>query len=976
MSYEMHVNVGVAGTDTLNAATAATEKLDDRTRKIAEAIQGHILANTKLTDVQAKLALQEVQLEQLREKHRMQTDALAASMNRAAASHEQFNAGIQKGTGNVRDITAALRTMEGAMPIRSAARLLDSIQGFGPALQAAFPLFGAVALFGVVEKTAEKLGLHLNIWKEIANAEKDATRELKQYSDEAAQASRRVRDIQQELITMRQGPLAGAQNEMQTRGAEAGQAQTNVARLQRGTESLNRVIAFGRSFQHGGGGPAPTAEDLRNLGMIGINLTPEQVSMFGEGSLRELEIARPTKEAELRAARNIAFEKQKDFELAQERAKKEADRVAEDKQREDERKRREGLRDQEKAYRPEEQLMELEKRAMEYGARQIFGTDALGRSQDALGRLQIEQAYAIGRNPRLRSQIEGVYGIEIAGAQQNVAQQMAAYPHAVEEMGLEGEHLGEEVNKRFMEGLHKALTGDSALEKAFPGLFGATAAPLPPAGYVSPERALRLLQDQERRSLGQVSLQQRLRGGTGEDIEGTYRERIDFAEKEYQAQLRINSVKEEGAKRDMADLEALDAKKQKIYDAEMERDNAILNAEIEQQHQVVDILTGVIEAAQHGRAPQFMRGQVQGWENTAIKNVLGMVLGTDTGTGLLSHLHLPGILGQVLQGTPFGSDPAKTATNANTVATQANTAATQNLTTALSGRGGAYTPGGSSGIGGIGGYSSAGSSGIGGIGGYSSMAGGGDDFSSLDTGPLSPTYDYSTSQVIWGNPAAAALQQSGYSGLTASKMIGIAGAAAAGVMGAIKGFSSGGPSGDLTGSGSLLGAGGSIAMLAGATGPAAPIVAGAGMLLGLLGSLLGTGPQQRETNIQKSLQTSQFMAPTAIDMTMDVGGHYSDVNRFGTVRTSNLSPIPQVTQGYYDFRYGVTVPGSVVSPFGGPGANAQSSGTHTTINIAAMDSQDVSRVLTRHMPAVGEALNAGLQTGRAGTALAETIRRL
>jgi Flp pilus assembly secretin CpaC len=125
---------------------------------------------------------------------------------------------------------------------------------------------------------------------------------------------------------------------------------------------------------------------------------------------------------------------------------------------------------------------------------------------------------------------------------------------------------------------------------------------------------------------------------------------------------------------------------------------------------------------------------------------------------------------------------------------------------------------------------------------------------------------------------------------------------------------------------------------------------------------------ERQTQIQKNLFNDQYLAPAAMNRTMDSSGNYSDLDFRGNVRTSNLSSIPQIAPAFMDYLNQVAVPQRITSPFGGGGAG------NVNINIQALDGQDVKRVLMNNPEAVADSVQNAVYKG--GSALADTMRNL
>jgi hypothetical protein len=194
----------------------------------------------------------------------------------------------------------------------------------------------------------------------------------------------------------------------------------------------------------------------------------------------------------------------------------------------------------------------------------------------------------------------------------------------------------------------------------------------------------------------------------GDQIASQAAARIRFADREYQAQLRINEAKLRGNDLEEANADALDQKHQKTFDAQMARDQALLEIALRAKEGFQNAAVGFARAARSGDIGGFLRGQVEGMADKVVSNVAGMAWPQ------IEKLipHAGGTLGKILQGTPFGPDPTKAAVADNSLATRANTAATLALTKAMAtarlGGGGGASGGGGGGLPSFGGGSGGG----------------------------------------------------------------------------------------------------------------------------------------------------------------------------------------------------------------------------------------------------------------------------
>ena len=372
-----------------------------------------------------------------------------------------------------------------------------------------------------------------------------------------------------------------------------------------------------------------------------------------------------------------------------------------------------------------------------------------------------------------------------------------------------------------------------------------------------------------------------LNAGPGQEynaLNAGYQERLRLAQQLYDLDM------------DRAALER-DTNKRRIDEAKAEADlvRATQDAEIEHemklaelQRQRVDNLRNesgqLFDALERGGAglEQFFKNTANNWLRTMFQNAAVEAFGGSSG-----HLTIPGqttngkqnLFGKILNGTPFGTDPAS---KLNTAGDNLHLAAAELIGAA---RALAVSPSG-----GGGGFSSAAST-------FSRLYGSGSptDAEIADAG-ITPDAISLLNQV----PEAGPNQGSGYSvaGATAShsgtsamyRDVGIAATAIAGAFGIYNGIQQGGARGAISATGAASGMAGGIMALAGVTGPAAPILMGLGLGLSLLPSLFGDPRQQRATDLESQRNQRLFTMPTGQDYSMDVRGQYTDYDYRGRVR--------------------------------------------------------------------------------------------
>jgi hypothetical protein len=467
----------------------------------------------------------------------------------------------------------------------------------------------------------------------------------------------------------------------------------------------------------------------------------------------------------------------------------------------------------------------------------------------------------------------------------------------------------------------------------FPGLSGITSAGLPPASASILSRGLQS-QLRFRSRLSRIGNDNPEAGARAELQDTIQTIQQEQAEREKELAAEQDSAEKLGK---IADLRQkyLNA----IGDAENEYTLRLKEIAEERKRSFGDTFSGFVLAAQHGGARGFLRGQGEGIESKILGNLASNFIFPKIQSIIPHAGNSNSTIGKLLAGTPFAAheDPLKTSTDLNTKSTDFNTAALLAFQKQLGGSG--TLPGFNGGVtfSGIPGLSTYGSD-INGITGSSSNA-----ISNI----VGPARLSKISSIVSGLGSGAAMGVGHLGALTSGQVAkdgfgynlsttqrigaGVGDAAAAfgayaGVKEALKG-----------GAKNITGGIADTAMaVAPFTGPAAPFVMAGAAALKLVSTLLGDPKQQRMNQISKTMFTSQYLAPQAINLQTGVNGGYSDVDEFGNVRTSNLSPYPIVSNSYLDVPRRTDVPGHTISPFGG---YSNQTGAQVSVTVHAMDSK-------------------------------------
>ena len=149
--------------------------------------------------------------------------AVSAAVAQAgfAASTERSTEALGHQVTQIQAVSGAIRTFDGNQGIRAAERFLTMIPGLGAALQVAFPIIGAVALFEMFTRLLAKS-------EELTAAEKDLQSQVeatnKAFTDEAEAIDR----VNAKYLGQKFGAAAGAQGEVAAARAQLADLQKDV----------------------------------------------------------------------------------------------------------------------------------------------------------------------------------------------------------------------------------------------------------------------------------------------------------------------------------------------------------------------------------------------------------------------------------------------------------------------------------------------------------------------------------------------------------------------------------------------------------------------------------------------------------------------------------------------------------------------------------------------------------------------------
>jgi hypothetical protein len=879
-------------------------------------------------------------------------DGIEGGFHRTTVAATGLAEGVTRVGGSARTASNELRMMEGAMPIRAAAQFLTQIEGLNRVMGVAFPIFGAVALVGVLDEILRKTGLLPKSWSAVSDAQKEATEDLKKYTKESEHALETIKAINREIYIKEHGKEAGAANE----AVDVAQAAETAARHEKDVRAeaaaVAHFLAFVQSFSNGGSVPALSAQEQEYL----RSATKGRLDIGAPGYMpggSDVRIAEAAKKSlgddlsgEVRAASLAADEARKRAISATTPAIPDPLEAANERRRKSE---EELKKTQEAAKKAVDEFIKSVEKATEtmvksdeaYHAKLMAGATTLyGQSHNVFDEAQ-----------------EGTYTSSVAGIP--TGWQMSLF------------------GQRNLDAMMASATlpRRRSQEDQAADLTSWWSGTVQPQERTSDQQQIALLQQASKHA------------AVGMDPAAELANTL----KTLEAELRIKDIHADIW--DM-DKERFDAQ-MKASEAEYEYEQKIA-ALREQDLQKYEQLAGSLFDAIHGRTTnQWFRQFALGQEKQVFTNLatqplkdIGQLLGSVTGGSNL---------GGVLTGTVF--DPANKGADPHLAVQQKtadNTSATvdwlKSIYGSMTGQGGnpsTVSPGASTG---------------GGIDLFNlplnnsstSLAA----IAALATGTSSP---FSTSALFQaGSSSGPAQFMSGLGGmgsnplqaifggystngstvtqLTAAQQAGAAIGTATALAGAGLGIYSGIEQGGVGGYSKAASSGLGAAAMLDPDPLSKSILGGAAAIMGIVGALFGTGPQQRSNQIFNELASNQYLAPTALNVTQGMNGTYEDFDARGNLRTSTMSAVPTVAEPYITSRVlngqrtYYNAPGEVTSPYsGGATGTGQTPVSNVTVHVNAIDTQSGVDFLLNNRNAIGLAVTQHLQSG-GGEELASQMR--
>lgn len=802
---------------------------------------------------------------------------------------------------DVQASSAAIRAFEGNMSIRAVEQFTTKLLGLGNVFQTIFPVVGAIMFAEVVGQMISKVGELYNAWNPVVHAEERALSVAEELTKQYEKIFQKAEQIRYARIGIERGPEAEMAAKATDKRGEAAMNAGAIAELRNRLKDQQNIVA------------ANTMNSLY-FGKGYINETGRAAQIKAQG------IAEKIAGMEFQQRTNLQDAGLEDIRIQDSQRKKmeaDAKRYASEAS---------GIRGRIGSLADTAAMMEMtpveriefkrRKDLMEFGGGILGGDNGL--------RSSINQSYDTERGVAVAKLLRSM-GLRADGRGGIMRSEDGG---GIELADIGGATLADETGM-FTRNLRRSMAG---ADKDISQLGGAL-------NRYDRSDATGIMQ-----RFGRAQRFNELAAGPGGEGGATvaaYQQRLELAQKLYEIDMRRVDRTLDAEEKIKLEADATFEKRKEEGQALIDLQVKLMEMHKQDREMFQGFMSGLVGASfgGGGSISNYLRSQGQGILTHAASNATGMlfpngapnILGGITGTA-----ENPSMIGRLLSGTIFGpkaSDPLKIATDMNTAATIANT----QVLAAVSG---IASPGGGFGSGGgtAGGIFSGAGGPLGMI--FKGFSGGGSSgFGSFGGEEFSDSFDPTGG----GTSSIFSMKNAGAFG----------GAALGGVIGGTQ-LAKGGIRNIMTGTASLAGAAAALMTLSPTLGPAAPFVAAGAGALALVAGLLGDPKQRRSNQIANNLKYNQFVSPVGLNISESTGGGFSDYDKYGNVRTSDLSPFPSVLQPYFDYRNNTTVPGTTLAPFGGG---------NTNITINAMDSQSFHSYLVNNPDAMAAGVVAAANQG-------------
>ena len=857
---------------------------------------------------------------------------VAATATQASTAHAQLaNSVRQMGSAHAKAVpeiaaaSAAIRTFEGALPIRAVERFLVQVLNMGPILQAAFPVIGALAFAGVVVRIIDQVFEIAHGWDAVSQAQDRSLLKMRDYSKETDKLTQSIESRSFRMLELTSGRPASL-------SAQASAKEQDVTADRRMIyNTRNQIQKLHEIEQRGGKAGKAASVQAQDLSSRLLTYGLRETDDSGEAAMLRLQ-EKQAREEEAKAASRDS-----------QRAAKQAESAAAKAARE-----------------------QRERRAILQGLSGA-GESPLARLSDKY-QTDLANPLMAGRKSDVDKAYFAGYARELENAVNITKKKALELVSARESFNEEGIVLAEKIlqsqGKQVAAGVTKAFRSTNG-DPLVPKFLG-----------TDPSEQIRVLNDQERRQSRAININSQISGPGNEMAAARQIRDLEIATQSERFKWELSIAK---AKTDSVNAvhNAEIENARKLYDINAEYEDKLLEKKKTDQanfRSAVQGGFGALISGGGGGFSSFLKSQAVGMGSTIAGNAADMIYPSVQGAiGNKLNLDPNSLPGRLLKGTPFSADPTKdllaNSNKENTAATNANTTAMQSFNAQLatmlspSGGGGSAGGGGSSLVfdenGNPTNYGGGGSTAMGlpsGSGGgaagkvMAALGIGGAAYSGL-SGVLS---GLGSTGDVRGIATGISTIGGGATTLSNSERIGgaigTAGVVVGGGFAAYNDFKKGGARGIIGGIGDLAGVAATLDPEPISKIVLASIAAGSQLIKGLFGD----PKAERAHQIEKELGNAKYEEPISMNQTRDQNGNYVDSNRYGSLRQSPFSAVPVVQESSQRYRGGVYEqnPGGVVSPYSGGGSTVN-------VTINAIDSKSVAD----HAPAIFSGLAAGAAHG-------------
>lgn len=167
--------------------------------------------------------------------------SIAGPVQLVAKGVTQVGEAAEHSVPQIAAASGAIRVLEGNLPIRAVERFATSVLGLGPILQEAFPLVGLIATGELISHVVESIG-------KTSEAEKEAAKQAKQFTNEIEGLDHKVSSLQVTFETLKHGAVAGMKAELEETAGLIDIAASHLEAARQNLQGGEKQVIGGKTY--------------------------------------------------------------------------------------------------------------------------------------------------------------------------------------------------------------------------------------------------------------------------------------------------------------------------------------------------------------------------------------------------------------------------------------------------------------------------------------------------------------------------------------------------------------------------------------------------------------------------------------------------------------------------------------------------------------------------------------------------------